>query len=300
MGLEALGAGVEFVERVWLADAVRPGAEVFARRGLSAAFQLVDLRVRPAEPLRKLRAGEPAARRGYAQLTQAQSEGLAGLPEVRTLRPFALVGGAELSRERVVGHGAVDCGVADLAVPQYFGWLGDDLDVVEDFLVVEAEHGYDAAVEDPEVLFREVEFSRVLPPQVSRVLARGGIAPRMRQEKALALGRRVVDDADAADVPASGRLAKDLLAPLAVEVARRLAGLDECGVSGVLAVGGVAAPGLEVPGRGWDSRAAVTAKIVRPATSTGVVLGCWLPLPALSLMSLVDVRTVQPRASMLP
>lgn len=171
---------------------------------------------------------------------------------------------------------------------------------MEDVLVVEAEHGYDAAVEDPEVLFREVEFCRVLPPRVSRVLARGGIAPRMRQEKALALGRRVVDDADAPDVPAGGRLAKDLLAPLAVEVARRLAGLEECGLSGVLAVGGVAAPGLEVPGRGWDSRAAVTAKIVRPATSTGVVLGCWLPLPALSLMSLVDVRTVQPRASMLP
>lgn len=119
-GTRSLEAGVEFVERVWLADAVRPGAEVFARRGLSAAFQLVDLRVRPAEPLRKLRAGEPAARRGYAQLTQAQSEGLAGLLEVRTLRPFALLGGAELSRERVVGHGAVDCGVADLAVPQYF------------------------------------------------------------------------------------------------------------------------------------------------------------------------------------
>lgn len=138
------------------------------------------------------------------------------------------------------------CGVTHLAVPDDFSWFGDQLDIQKNVGVIELQQGYQPGVKDPEVFGGQVEPVCVGAPQVTHVLARSCVAPRVAKEEELTAGWGIVDDAYPADLLTVRSLREHVRAPCAIQVPCHGACVEEFLVALVLPVGGVAAAGFEM------------------------------------------------------
>ncbi len=137
--------------------------------------------------------------------------------------------------------------VAHLGVAVDLGRLGDQLDIEQVVIFVEAKQGDQTRVKDPEVFGGQVKTLGVGAPEVADVLPHSFVLLGMGEEVALSLRRRAVHDANTPDRRTPSRFFQHGHTPRAVQVPCGTLTSQELriGVGGF--VGGVPGPGLQSP-----------------------------------------------------
>src|SRR5690606_28422952 len=170
-------------------------------------------------------------------------------PRGRTGDRWRSPGRRYLCLEPAGRHSVMPGGIASLAGTHDALCVLQDPEAESDAVVVDDELHQDAGVEQPEVVVRQPKTCCVGTPEVADVLTGGHIPEPGGEEEPLALGGRIVDEADPlvslpglslpADggLPRVGRVVAEGLTPL------------EAGPVRAVSVGGVTALCFEAPGR---------------------------------------------------
>src|SRR5690606_28475443 len=169
-------------------------------------------------------------------------------------------------------HSVMPGGIASLAGTHDALCVLQDPEAESDAVVVDDELHQDAGVEQPEVVVRQPKTCCVGTPEVADVLTGGHIPEPGGEEEPLALGGRIVDEADPlvslpglslpADggLPRVGRVVAEGLTPL------------EAGPVRAVSVGGVTALCFEAPGRVLEAGEEVGDLVERDQVRHAVLL----------------------------